>query len=78
MAKKIISFTLLVILIWWLWTPGGDPSDVLTFAIIASIGMRAYILWTIIITVIAYNLIDGNGIKGKWQTVKNELKKFMR
>jgi hypothetical protein len=68
MKQKWIILALIVLA--YLWFPTGDPSDLLTFGMIAKIGMSQYIFWSIIILIVAYLIIPGDGIKGKFNRVR--------
>jgi hypothetical protein len=76
MGKNTVK-TVGIILLAWLILPTGDPSDVITFSLIAAIGFNAYFVVSAIVIIILYNSIDGRTIGQKLNSVKKEIGKVI-
>ena len=72
---------------WWiilliiatiLWFPTGEPTDIIAFGIIANLGINKYLFFSAIILIILWNIIEGKGIRGKFNTVKHEIKSIWK
>lgn len=77
MTKNTIK-TVVMIILFWLIIPTGDPSDLITFWLIASIGFNAYFILSVVVIVVLYKTIEGKTIKDKINTVKKEIKKIIK
>jgi hypothetical protein len=63
----------------WLIVPTGTPDDVITFAIIAAIGLQAYILLLLLVLLgLWYYNVTWAKMNGYTRGAKKELKKRLR
>ena len=76
MVKNTLKLSMLALLI---FIPMGMPDDFIIIpAIIAAIGLQAYIILTTIIIIYLYNSIHGNTLNDKLNTVRREIKQIFR
>lgn len=74
--KNTLILTGLVIAL-FIWFPTFGPADIISFGLMAKLGMQTYIFYSIIILIVAYFLIDGKGISDKINTIKQELRRLI-
>lgn len=75
--KNVITLAALIGILCWLWFPNFTPEDIITFGIIAHIGLSMYIILSVILIFLAYNIIDGKTLKDKFNNIKKGLKKVI-
>jgi hypothetical protein len=71
--KNHIKLAVLTIGLWW-YFPSGGPGDIFVIYLISKLGFQRYCLLGAVWLILAYFLVDGKGISGKINTLKNEIK----
>ena len=78
MAKNFINFTLILIILAFIWLPLGDPTDFIVVPkIIQAVGMQNYIILSIVLVYLLYTNIEGKTIKAKFENITKGFKKIL-
>ena len=77
--KNTLRFAILIVFI-WIWFPTFvDPTDIFTIPFIVNmIGLKMYIILSIIFAYLIYNKIEGRTIKDKLRNVRMEMKTLIK
>lgn len=62
----IISLIILAII----WLPTGDPSDIITFGLITSLGINKYLFITAILILLIWVFVKGDNANEKFRNIK--------